>query len=317
MIRWSWVRRLALGSRYLVMTCSAPGSAASKTSSRCGLSSGEEGEHPELPPGVPFGLGRPHSDAAALPVDVLPAEGEVLAGAPEAAVAGQREQEPPLGIGAGGEHLLGIGAGNEGHAVAVGLPARLDLREGVLGQHPPLDALAEDLARGLDPLGHGCVREALLPHGLAEVLRLRGPTGCPKRLLPGEVGCRAHRVHPGRPCPPAGAVRLFRRRPIALASFRTPAETLAVAGAKGVWDAVFILLVIWPALLLHEVMDRAGGYEALRHGITRLSRNELFVVVALGWVFASFLRGMRASAHRSPSLLHCWSRWACARCTRW
>ena len=32
--------------------------------------------------------------------------------------------------------------------------------------------------------------------------------------------------------------------------FKTPLETLAVAGAKGVWDAVLILLVIWPALLL-------------------------------------------------------------------
>ena len=92
--------------------------------------------------------------------------------------------------------------------------------------------------------------------------------------------------------PQAGAAGIFIAAAVASLFFKTPLETLAVAGAKGVWDAVFILLVIWPALLLHEVANQAGGYEALRQGITRMSRNELFVVVALGWVFASFLQGI-------------------------
>lgn len=90
----------------------------------------------------------------------------------------------------------------------------------------------------------------------------------------------------------AGAAGIFIAALIAYFIFRTPLETLAVAGAKGVWDAVFILLVIWPALLLYQIMNQAGGYEALRQGITRMSRNELFVIVALGWVFASFLQGI-------------------------
>ena len=61
----------------------------------------------------------------------------------------------------------------------------------------------------------------------------------------------------------AGAVGAFVAAVVALFFFKTPLETLAVAGAKGVWDAIFILLVIWPALLLHEIMYQAGGYEAL------------------------------------------------------
>ena len=51
--------------------------------------------------------------------------------------------------------------------------------------------------------------------------------------------------------------------------------TLAVASAKGVSDAVFIVYVVWPALRLYHVTDQAGGYDALRQGITRFSRNEL------------------------------------------
>lgn len=90
----------------------------------------------------------------------------------------------------------------------------------------------------------------------------------------------------------AGAFGIFVVAAIALFIFRTPLETLAVAGGKGVWDAIFILLVIWPALLLYQIMDKSGGYEAMRQGITRMSRNELFIVVALGWVFASFLQGI-------------------------
>ena len=54
----------------------------------------------------------------------------------------------------------------------------------------------------------------------------------------------------------AGAFGIFVTAAIALFAFRTPLDTLAVAGAKGVWDAIFILLVIWPALLLYQIMDK-------------------------------------------------------------
>lgn len=90
----------------------------------------------------------------------------------------------------------------------------------------------------------------------------------------------------------AGTTSIFIAAAVALFAFRTPVDTLAVAGAKGVWDAAPILLVVWTALLLYHVVDKAGGYEALRQGIVSFSRNELFVVIALGWVFTSFLQGI-------------------------
>ncbi|WP_296751067.1 L-lactate permease [Thiobacillus sp.] len=92
--------------------------------------------------------------------------------------------------------------------------------------------------------------------------------------------------------PQAGPMGMFTAAAVALLAFATPWETVAVASAKGVWDAIFILYVVWPALLLYRVTDQAGGYDALRQGITRFSRNELFIVVALGWVFSSFLQGI-------------------------
>jgi len=92
--------------------------------------------------------------------------------------------------------------------------------------------------------------------------------------------------------PEAGPGAMFVAGVIALFAFRTPVDTLAVASAKGVWDAIFILYVMWPALLLYQITKQAGGYDALRHGISRFSRNDLFVILGLGWVFSSFLQGI-------------------------
>lgn len=92
--------------------------------------------------------------------------------------------------------------------------------------------------------------------------------------------------------PEAGPIGMFAAAAVALFAFQTPWDTVAVAGAKGVWDAIFILYVVWPALLLYHVTNQAGAFEALRRGITRFSRNELFIIMALGWVFSSFLQGI-------------------------
>jgi lactate permease len=92
--------------------------------------------------------------------------------------------------------------------------------------------------------------------------------------------------------PQAGPVGLFVAAAVALVAFRTPWDTLAVSVGKGVWDAIFILFVVWPALLLYRVTDRAGAFDALRRGITKFSKNDLFLVLAFGWVFASFLQGI-------------------------
>ncbi|MEX0649029.1 MAG: L-lactate permease [Balneolaceae bacterium] len=92
--------------------------------------------------------------------------------------------------------------------------------------------------------------------------------------------------------PEAGPIGMFIAAGIAVFVYQTPAETLAIAGGKGVWDAIFILYVVWPALLLYRITQRAGGFDALRKGIERFSSNQLFLVLGFGWVFASFLQGI-------------------------
>ncbi|MCL7456363.1 L-lactate permease [Micromonospora echinofusca] len=92
--------------------------------------------------------------------------------------------------------------------------------------------------------------------------------------------------------PQAGPVGMFLAVLLALVFFRTPWETVAVGAGKGIWDAIFILLVIWPALLLYRIGTAAGAFDALRRGLSRYSRNHVFLVLAFGWVFASFMQGI-------------------------
>ncbi|NUT44457.1 MAG: L-lactate permease [Thermoactinospora sp.] len=92
--------------------------------------------------------------------------------------------------------------------------------------------------------------------------------------------------------PEAAPIAMFVAAIVALLAFETPWDTLAVASGKGVWDAIFILYVIWPALLLYQVTKQAGAYDALRRGISKFGNNELFFILALVWVFASFLQGI-------------------------
>lgn len=92
--------------------------------------------------------------------------------------------------------------------------------------------------------------------------------------------------------PEVAPLAMFTAAIVALTAFDTPWKTLAVASGKGVWDAIFILYVIWPALLLYQVTKQAGAYDALRQGISQFSRNELFIILAFSWVFSSFLQGI-------------------------
>lgn len=90
----------------------------------------------------------------------------------------------------------------------------------------------------------------------------------------------------------AAPVGLFLAVLAAFLVFRTPVITVALQTVKGIWDAVFILYVIVPALFLYEVSQEAGAFDTLRVGIERYTPNNLLHVLAFGWVFASFLQGI-------------------------
>lgn len=74
--------------------------------------------------------------------------------------------------------------------------------------------------------------------------------------------------------------------------FQADIGLILMAIGKGLWSAAVILIVVWSAILLYEITNEAKALGVLRKSIQGLSPNELLQIMALGWVFSSFLQGI-------------------------
>jgi len=90
----------------------------------------------------------------------------------------------------------------------------------------------------------------------------------------------------------AASIGMFAAIVVALGMYRMELSDIAVASAVGVWEAVAILYIIIPALIFYHIIDRARGFDALREQIKSFTNNELFLVLAAGWVFVSFMQSI-------------------------
>ncbi len=80
-----------------------------------------------------------------------------------------------------------------------------------------------------------------------------------------------------------------------LTAFTAQGAGLAAVGygvLKGAWSAVSILMAIWPAVFLYEVMDWAGAFSAICALVRRNTQDQLVSILAFSWVFSSFLQGI-------------------------
>ncbi len=90
----------------------------------------------------------------------------------------------------------------------------------------------------------------------------------------------------------AGPLAWITAAAVAFAVFQMPLSDVGLQSVKGTWDALTILYVVWPAILIYEVTREANAFEPFRRGITRVLPHPLIQVMAFGWVFASFLQGI-------------------------
>ncbi len=90
----------------------------------------------------------------------------------------------------------------------------------------------------------------------------------------------------------AAPIGLFITIVTSLLFYKADIKLLAVESAKGVWSAITVLLIVWSAILLYQVADQAKAFLVIRNGMRRLLPNELLLVLAMGWIFESFLQGI-------------------------
>lgn len=74
--------------------------------------------------------------------------------------------------------------------------------------------------------------------------------------------------------------------------YKAPWSLIALESAKGIWNGISVMTVVLPAILIFEVTNEAGAFEPFRKGMQKFSPNELLQILAVGWVFVSFLQGV-------------------------
>ena len=79
---------------------------------------------------------------------------------------------------------------------------------------------------------------------------------------------------------------------IAALRFGAGWEVLAWAQLKAFLLALWVLYVIWAALIFYRVTDEAGAVAAIGAGLSRLTTDRALQALLLGWVFGAFLQGV-------------------------
>lgn len=99
-----------------------------------------------------------------------------------------------------------------------------------------------------------------------------------------------------------GILRMPTPRAALLGAVAAAVVALAVQGAspallgfevlKGAWNSISILLAIWPAVFLYEMMVRANAFPAIRGLVVQATRDQLMAILMFSWLFSSFLQGI-------------------------
>ncbi len=90
----------------------------------------------------------------------------------------------------------------------------------------------------------------------------------------------------------AGAAGWLVALVISLLFFGANSTLLAYSQAKGLLLTLFVLYIIWMALILFNVVRESGAISVIADGIVRLTSDRVLQLLILSWVFSAFLQGV-------------------------
>jgi lactate permease len=79
---------------------------------------------------------------------------------------------------------------------------------------------------------------------------------------------------------------------VAVWAFGLNLGTFWVSQAKGLLLTLYVLMVLWPALLLYNTIKEAGGIRALATGLENLICDPEILLITLAWAFSALLEGL-------------------------
>ena len=92
--------------------------------------------------------------------------------------------------------------------------------------------------------------------------------------------------------PRAGAAAWVLAMAIALPAFGASSEHGAIASAKGLSLALFVLTIVWTSVYMFNLVDRLRGISVIGRTMARLTDDRLAQALLVGWGFSSFIQGV-------------------------
>lgn len=74
--------------------------------------------------------------------------------------------------------------------------------------------------------------------------------------------------------------------------FQADLSLLWYAHLRSILLSLYVLYIIWSALLLYQVVNEAKAVQDIAAGVARLTSDSLTQLLVLGWLFSSFLQGV-------------------------
>ncbi len=90
----------------------------------------------------------------------------------------------------------------------------------------------------------------------------------------------------------AGPVGWVTAMLVAWLAFGAGPELLLTSQLRGILLTLYVLYIIWMALVLYRVVDEAGAIAVIGRGIARLTAEPTMQLLLLAWAFSAFLQGV-------------------------
>ncbi|NPV70970.1 MAG: L-lactate permease [Firmicutes bacterium] len=91
----------------------------------------------------------------------------------------------------------------------------------------------------------------------------------------------------------AGAVAWLWAALVSLTCFGGDVTTLASGTAKGLWETLFILLIVWGAMSVYGLIDGMGGFPVITSTFNRVTGGDrLLQILIIGMVFPAWMQGV-------------------------
>lgn len=92
--------------------------------------------------------------------------------------------------------------------------------------------------------------------------------------------------------PKSGAVSWFTAVIIGLFVFGGDPRLLALANSKGMAMSLYVLLIIWGAVFLYNLVEKIGAIKVIGDTMIKITEEKLLQCLLMSWCFASFMQGI-------------------------